>query len=251
MEAYESIGIFNANIVYIYSDFRVFGNYLKDFSDRESFFKSFTDPLLRRDKTIILTTFTYTTHGKFDTLSTFPKIGALNKWILNQSGVVRSEHPLFSYAALGPDAKIVKNIGKSAFGKDSIFDRLLMNDAAFLYLGRPIKYGNTLIHYIEQLGGATYRINKAFKTDVFCGNKYIGNNYSAFLRRRDVEQRAFEFNFDKAAKKLHQKGMVTQFGSEKSFNNISYLNYDETVDLLFDNFTKDPSIFIKDQFIQY
>ena len=30
----------------------------------------------------------------------------------------RSEHPLFSFVSIGKNKKIVKNIGKSAFGND-------------------------------------------------------------------------------------------------------------------------------------
>jgi len=250
-DSYEQVGVFDADIVYIYSDFRTFGTHLEKFSTREAFCQAFVRPLLLRDKTILLTTFSYTTSGRFDTLTTPTHLGALNKWILKQQGVIRSEHPLFSYASLGPQAELIQDIGKSAFGRDSVFDRLSGQNTAFLYLGRPVGLGNTLLHHIEHLGGATYRIHKAFPTGVYRGEEYIGTNYTAFLRRRDVEGEIFEFEFVEAAKQLWDRGLIRQVGSDQEFTNISCLDYDQTADCLFDLFTKDPTIFIQSDFIQY
>ena len=249
IDSYKQVGIFSADIIYVYSDFRTFGMQMGDFPDREAFCHAFVEPLLTRDKTILLTTFSYTTSGRFDTLTTPTHSGALNKWILKQQEVIRSEHPLFSYAAIGPRAELIQHIGKSAFGRDSVFDRLRGQNTAFLYLGRPVSLGNTLLHHIEHLSGATYRIHKTFPTNVYRGKEFIGTNYSAFVRRRDIIGETFEFQFTEAAQLLSKKGIIHQAGSEKNFTNISCLNYDHTVDFLFELFSKDPTIFIKSDFI--
>ena len=251
INAYESVGVLDADIIYIYSDFRTFGMQLEKFPNRQAFFQTFIDPFLERDKTIILTTFTYTTSGDFNTLTTPAKFGALNKWVLKQEDVLRSEHPLFSYAAIGPRAELIQHIGKSAFGRDSVFDRLLGQNTAFLYLGRPVSLGNTLLHHIEHLSGATYRIHKAFPTEVYRGEEFIGTNYTAFLRRRDVEEETFAFEFSKATQQLWDRGLIRQTGSDQDFTNISCLSYDHTADCLFELFSKDPTIFITSDFIQY
>ena len=251
INAYESVGVLDADIIYIYSDFRTFGRQLEKFPNRQAFFQTFIDPFLERDKTIILTTFTYTTSGDFNTLTTPAKFGALNKWVLKQEDVLRSEHPLFSYAAIGPRAELIQHIGKSAFGRDSVFDRLRGQNTAFLYLGRPVSLGNTLLHHIEHLSGATYRIHKAFPTEVYRGEEFIGTNYTAFLRRLDVEEETFAFQFSKATQHLWDRGLIRQTGSDQDFTNISCLSYDHTADCLFELFSKDPTIFISSDFIQY
>ena len=251
INAYESVGVLDADIIYIYSDFRTFGMQLEKFPNRQAFFQTFIDPFLERDKTIILTTFTYTTSGDFNTLTTPAKFGALNKWVLKQEDVLRSEHPLFSYAAIGPRAELIQHIGKSAFGRDSVFDRLRGQNTAFLYLGRPVSLGNTLLHHIEHLSGATYRIHKAFPTEVYRGEEFIGTNYTAFMRRRDVEEETFAFEFSKATQQLWDSGLIRQTGSDQDFTNISCLSYDHTADCLFELFYKDPTIFITSDFIQY
>ena len=250
-QAYQSVGAFDADILYIYTDFRQFGTNAAGYKNRNEFCNAIVAPLLDCGKTIVLTTFTYTAEGRFDVLGSRTKLGAMNKWILEQTGCRRSEHPLFSYAALGPQADLVEGIGKSAFGYDSIFERLRGQRAAFLHIGRPVFLGNTALHYVEHMCGATYRTHKAFHTEVFRGEKYVGTDYSAFLRRRDVPGENFEFDFSKAAAKLFDKNFIKQVGSDRELSNISFYWYDQTLDCLLDMFNEDPKIFIKSDFIGY
>ena len=250
-QAYEAVGAYDPDIIYLYSDFRTFGRHLEEFPDRAAFCDALLAPLLQRGKTLVITAFTYTTEGRFDVLSTPTKLGVLNKWILAQPGVCRSEHPLFSYAAVGPKADLVTNIGKSAFGHDSVFTRLLGQRAAFLHVGRPVWMGNTALHHVEHVGGATYRIHKAFKTEVFRGEQFIGSDYSAFLRRMDVHGETFAFTFREAADLLSARRLVRQVGCDVNLTNVSLLWYDDTLAALHQMFRADPTIFIGSNFIQY
>lgn len=250
-DAYKILPVSTADILYVYTDFRFFGTFVNDYESRESFCRAFISPLLSMEKTVVLTTFTYTSEGEFDVLQTPTRLGAMNKWILGQQDVRRSEHPLFSYAALGPQAAIVEKIGKSAFGVESIFDRLRGKRAAFLHIGRPVWMGNTMLHYVEHMGGATYRAHKAFKTKVFRGSDYIGTDYTAFLRRRDIPGQSFEFDFVRAAKTLHDKGLIAQVGEDDALSNISFYDYDQTLDCLQDIFYEDHQIFLKSGFTVY
>lgn len=251
VKAYEAVDVFDADIVYIYTDFRALGIYLQEFESRDAFCDAVIGPLLSRGKTVITTTFSYTSEGRFDTETTPTKLGVINKWLLKRSGVARSEHPMFSYAALGPQsASLVENIGKSAFGHDSVFDRLYRRNASFLYVGRPVSLGNTIIHHIEQMCGATYRINKAFKTQSFRGQHYVGTDYSAYLRRRDVPGHSFTFQFERAAQKMFEAGLVKEVGNSKELTNISAHGYDAAAALLKEFFYEDPSIFIGAPFIE-
>jgi aminoglycoside 3-N-acetyltransferase len=250
-DAYATVGAYSADILYIYTDFRHFGVHMAGFPDRDAFCASIVRPLLTRGKTIVLTTFTYTSQGRFDVLTTPTRLGAMNKWITHQPGFRRSEHPIFSLAALGPQADLVTNVGKSAFGFESVYARLKGRSAAFLHVGRPVGMGNTVLHHVEQLCGATYRVHKAFRTEVYRGAEYVGTDYSALLRRRDVPGETFEFDFAAAAAGLFERGLVKQLGSDKDLSNISCYGYDQTLDFLCDAFYRDPRIFIKSDFIQY
>lgn len=250
-QAYQSVGAFDADILYIYTDFRYFGASAAGYKNRNEFCNAIVAPLLECGKTIVLTTFTYTAEGRFDVLGSRTKLGAMNKWILEQTGFRRSEHPIFSYAALGPEAGLVEDIGKSAFGYDSVFERLQGRRAAFLHIGRPVSLGNTALHYVEHMCGATYRTHKAFRTEVFRGEEYVGTDYSAFLRRRDVPGESFEFDFSKSATELYNKKMINQVGYDQELSNISFYWYDQTIDCLLDMFYKNPRIFIKTNYAGY
>ncbi len=235
--------------LYIYSDFRFFGKYLKLFSSKEEFFDSITSILLTYTGTIIIPTFTYTTSGVFDVSSTKTFLGSMNNWILNKKEHARSEHPLFSFASIGRRKDIIQNVGKSSFGYDSVHDRLSTVNAGFLSIGRPLEHGNTILHYVEQSCGASYRFHKCFKTRVMNKNRFIGTDYNSFLRRRDVLGEDFSFTFKKASKILREKKIIKEVGED--FQNITTYPYKETLEILLKEFYIDQNIFIKTNYKNY
>jgi len=244
---YENHGLFDSEVIYIYSDLRGFSNYLKDFKDKNNFLESFIKPILEKNITIILPTFSYTTSGIFNTEKTQTNLGALNKWVLNNTYSNRSEHPLFSYSAIGPKSKeITTNVGKSAFGYDSIFERLLNLNTKFLHIGRPINFGNTIIHYIEQTCGATYRYNKKFEVEVYRGNSYVGKDYSAFLRIRNIKDNFYGFDFNKASEIIKNKKIVSSSNMQFELTEIQSYSAKEIFNILVKEFYKNPLIFLKD-----
>ena len=204
---YQQLGVYAYDVVYIYSDLRGFASQLTEEVSRDDLFQAVVAPLLDKGTTILTPTFTYTTSGAFEVTETQTKLGAMNKWFLSQDEVSRSEHPLFSDAALGPQSALVENVGKSAFGAESVFDRLHNRGCGFLHLGHDLsKHGNTVIHHVEQMCGATYRLHKAFETKVYRCGDYIGADYTAFLRRRDVPRHDFVYYIRKSIQGYERPG---------------------------------------------
>lgn len=243
---YNEIKLFNCDVIYIYSDLRGFSQYMDQFSEKDNFLKTFIEPILERNITVIIPTFSYTTKGIFDTKKTKTSLGALNSWFINNSESERSEHPLFSYSSIGPkSSEIVNNIGKSAFGYDCIFERILKLNTKFLHIGRPLNSGNTMIHYIEQLCGATYRYNKKFNVDVYKNGKYIGNNYSAFLRIRNDKKNYYGFDFNRASKILESQNIVKKCQISSKLNNLEFYDAKKTFNILVKEFYKNNMIFLK------
>jgi len=185
--------IFNYKYVYIYSDLRYF--LLLNKKNPLKFIKSFLDFFIKRNITLIVPTFSYTKEGNFCLEKTPSKLGFLPNFILKTKNRARSAHPLFSYASLGKNKNIVNKIGKSAFGKNSIHSRLYKNDCCYLYMGRPMILGNTMVHHIEHIFKASYRYNKIFPTKVYSSNNYIGRNYSAYVRKDIKNADFFVANF--------------------------------------------------------
>jgi len=237
-------------ILYIYSDLRELGKYKSASESKQEFLQQIIEVLLRNVSTVITPTFTYTTSGIFEVLRTPTRLGALNAHFLQDKSVERSEHPLFSYASIGEHSYLTKNIGKSAFGIDSIFERLLSRKAAFLYIGRPVRLGNTIIHFVEQLNNADYRFEKIFETKVYDNGKFIGDDYSAFVRKRDNLKNTYGFSFKKATEVLIQKKLIQQTWLTNDFSNLSLLPYSEVFEELDSLIKKDIGVFLK-QPLQY
>ena len=233
------------DILYVYSDFRELGKYKPANQSKQQFLQQIIEVLLKNVGMLITPTFTYTTSGIFEVRSTPTRIGALNAHFLQHSSVERSEHPLFSYAAIGERSNLIKNIGKSAFGSDSIFERLLSRKAAFLYIGRPVRLGNTMIHFVEQLNKVNYRFEKLFETEVYDDKKFIGSNYSAFVRKKDNLKNSYEFSFEKATEYLIQEKLIRQMWITNEFSNLTLIPYDELFEELNSLIKKDSSIFLK------
>ena len=200
--------------------------------------------LTPKNITLIIPTYSYTNKGIFYVHKTPSHLSVLTKWVLQQKNIVRSEHPLFSLAGIGESKKILENVGKSAFGKNSIFNRLNNKKSCLIHLGRPLEYGNTVIHYVEQLCGADYRFNKKFKTKVFNKKKYIGTDYSVFVRSLKNPENDYVSNTIKIAKKLKKKKIAKEKGNYKELTNITFLDYSRAVDFMCNEFYKNQSIFI-------
>ncbi|MGB3739762.1 MAG: AAC(3) family N-acetyltransferase, partial [Pontixanthobacter sp.] len=244
------VGIHEHGLAFIYTDLRSFGQAAAQFESREAFFRAIVDPLLQKGLTVLIPTFTYTTQGRFDIDATPSRLGAINKWMSRHPGALRSAHPLFSVAAIGPHSDIVQGIGKSAFGADGIFERMRNRNAAFLHVGRPVAIGNTCVHYVEQMCGATYRYQKAFDTEVYRGDLFVGTDYTALVRRRDVEGCDFDFGYRQDPATLAEGLGIREVGSNADFTNISCYDYDRTIEFFIRSFYADPNVFIRETFLE-
>ncbi len=233
----------NYDYIYFTSDMRGF-LFKREINNIPIFFQNLFVELNKKSKTSIIPSYTYTKNGIFSIYKTKSNLSLLTKWSFNQEKILRSEHPLFSCIGLGNEKKILKDIQKSAFGTGSIFDKLYKNKSCLLHLGRPLEMGNTSIHYVEQMAGASYRKNKLFKTKVYNNKKYIGTNYSVFVRDLSDKTNNYISNTLKISKILKKKKLVKEFGNYKKNTNITILDYKNTIDLMIDEFYKNQRIFI-------
>lgn len=238
---FKKTNLYKAKYIYIYSDFRTFFEFYKKNSKKkvDELLKIFT----KKGITFLIPSFSYTINGKFYLNKTKSKVGFLSNYVLQNKKIkfCRSEHPLFSFISIGKNSKIVKKIGKAAFGKRSLHARLYGKNCYFLYFFRPLKDGNTLIHHIESMYKANYRFEKKFSTKVYNGKKYIGKNYSAYLKK-NINDKKYFFNFKKVLKKLINKKYIKINKFKKS--QIAILKYDDFYDDLKKLYKFDNKIFI-------
>ena len=98
---------------------------------------------------------------------------------------------------------------------------------------------------LEQLNNASYRYEKSFSTNVYENKRFVGSNYSAFVRKRDNLKNNYEFSFEKAAQELVQKKLVKEVHITNDFSNLSLISYDELFEELNNLINVNRSIFLK------
>ena len=228
--------------IYLTSDLRGF---IYEFNtDPEEICKILFSELVKQKKTIIIPAFSFKNKGKFDIKKTKSNLGFMTKWALKNLDHTRSEHPIFSVISIGKNKNIVKNIGKSAFGYNSIFYRLYFKKTSLMHFGRPFQLGNTVIHFVEQISGAYYRENILIKTKVYSGKNFIGKYYSIFARRGNLNNSTYISNTKKIDKLLKKNRMIHQLGNEKNLTNISHIDMSSCVNFMCDQFNINNKLFI-------
>jgi len=243
------LGAGNAPVACIFSDLRGFATLAPELPGAD-ICRALIGPLLERGSTIVVPTFSYTTQGTFNVRETPTALGALSKWVMRLPEAVRSEHPLFSFAAIGPRAALVRDCGHSAFGAQSVFDRLRAVGCTMIHLGYDVARGNTMIHYVEQVCGATYRLHKRFPTRVVRDGREFGDLYTAFVRRRDVPGHDFATDAKASNEALRAARILREEGDVGRQTNVSVFDYDAALGFLEDFFHRDPDGFLSKPFLR-
>lgn len=226
---FKKTGIYKAKHVYIYSDFIKFFYLVKN---PEKKIDEFLNLFLKRGITCIAPSFSYTKSGIFDICKANSKLGFLSNYLIKNKRYNRSLNPMFSFTAIGKNKNILSKVGKSAFGKNSLHDKLYKNNCYFLNFDRPLLHGNTLIHHIEQKNNSKYRFEKIFKTRVYKKNKYLGKNFKAFVRK-GIKKNLNDSSFKKAFKliknekyfksKILKTLKITVYPYDAFYNNLHKL----------------------------
>jgi len=236
----------NSEIAYVYSDFRsVYSP--QDYISKEDFLRRILSILLDKVETVLIPTFTYTTAGLFNPVSTITTLGGLNAFIQRSVESYTSDHPMFSFSGIGPKSRpLLENVGSEAFGHQSVFERLLDESCTFIHLGRPPYLGNTLVHRIEHQFQAPYREEIYFPTEVARGESILPGPYSAYLRRiGDVRANRYETVFLNAADFLIRKRAYKLVHYSSDYNSIWSGNFEDVHFRLAQLFEEDRSIFIR------
>ena len=118
--------------------------------------------VLGRDGTLIVPTFTYSfRRGEiFDVRNTpCPKVlGAFSEHVRGAEGAVRSADPLFSMAAIGPEAEeLMRRPSNRCFGHGSVYETLFARNMLILAIGITYDTGISAFMHLERLANVEYR----------------------------------------------------------------------------------------------
>ncbi len=118
--------------------------------------------VIGNEGTIIVPTFTHSfRQGKVFNILESPSeksLGIYAEYIRKTQSSVRSSDPLFSMAAIGPDAQELMNRKSiNCFGKGSVYERLFEANVRYLALGITYSTGLSAFMHLERLANVPYR----------------------------------------------------------------------------------------------
>jgi aminoglycoside 3-N-acetyltransferase len=206
--------------------------------------------VLGKEGTLVVPTYTYSfCKGQvFDIKNSASTVGIFSEFVRTRKKAIRSEDPLFSHAGIGMRAeKLLCNIGKECFGKDSFFDRLCMSDGKIMYFGKAFEI--TFAHYIEKAFQVNYRYDKSFSGTVVRDD---GSAYQSeviyYVRCLPHEGKDVCYNIPVLASELEKKRLLKNIpvGSSQILCAKAQDCYVTGIDMLKRNeyafLTKDPCI---------
>ena len=121
--------------------------------------------------------FDFTETKFFDINKTPSQMGALTEAARNRVGIIRTGHPIYSFAVMGYQKKEFSSLNNiSGYGKDSPFGLLHKHNGKIASLDLDDQGCMTFYHYVEESLAVDYRYFKNFK------GKYIDSNGKESLR---------------------------------------------------------------------
>jgi aminoglycoside 3-N-acetyltransferase len=141
--------------------------------------------------TLLVGTFSYSCADPaipFVVEETRSEIGPFTNWLRQRPQSVRSLHPIFSVAGVGPNAAdILTKTGSAAFGPCSPFGRLTQYGTRFVNLGIPFRQSLTYVHHLEQCYGCNHRYHKIFSGLVFQNGHKVDREFLGYMRWRGID----------------------------------------------------------------
>ncbi len=190
-QALQKVGIEKGDIILVHSDSSpvLQNKNIESLTDALVLLKKCFLDILGPTGTLVVPTFNYDfCKGKsYSHKKSMSQVGMFTNYILWDNASHRSFHPIFSFAAIGSDAKnICNNISKSSFGIDSVFYKLHKLNAKIVFFNVNFEFC-TFIHYVEQDIGVNYRFLKYFKGKVKMNNIEWEDSFDFYVRYLDRE----------------------------------------------------------------
>lgn len=128
--------------------------------------------------------FDFSKSKTFSVLDTPSQMGVLTEFARNYKDVIRTGHPIYSFAVIGYQSKLFSEIdNKSGYGLDSPFTLLMNLNGKIGILDLPDQNSMTFYHYIEEFHKVDYRYYKDFTGEYIdkFGEKKL-KTYSLYVR---------------------------------------------------------------------
>jgi aminoglycoside 3-N-acetyltransferase len=129
-------------------------------------------------------TFSFPNGENYDRERSRTRMGALNEYVRQRPGVVRSVDPIMSVALLGTERALVDLVGKHSCGPDSTYDLLHRRGGGvtFLFLGVRCHECFTFSHYVEASARVPFRYHRPFSGTVTVDGRTWQDTYFHYAR---------------------------------------------------------------------
>ena len=193
LRGYAELGVKRGGLVFVTSDLARLMRYAGSDKDAllDAHLRAFRE-LLGQEGTLFVPTSSLdlcNTETVFDLLTTPSyQMGAFSEFVRTREGAVRSFHPFWSVAGLGPAAQpMLGNISRHAYGWNSVFQRFVEADVLGVSIGKHPRFAIPVIHHIETVAGVPYRYNKEFSHPVRRDEQVVREPYYLAVVRRDSD----------------------------------------------------------------
>lgn len=189
VDALRNIGIGEADDVFIHSNLGFYGilqGCMKADDLCEQFISAIQE-VVGPEGTIICPAFSYSyCHNEiYDPCSTKTTCGMLSEYLIRKYPQNRTLDPNFSVCGIGKISKYLDCNIHEAFGKDSFFERFLLNEGKIICMN--FDAGSTFIHYIERSNNVSYRHNKAFNGESVIHGEHIRDYAVHFVFEKEED----------------------------------------------------------------
>jgi aminoglycoside 3-N-acetyltransferase len=216
--AWRASGVESGDVVLVHSSLK--RTLLAQHTTPEEVYQSFLEAVGTEGTVVFpLFNFGFTEGEPFDMRTTPSRMGALTEVARTDPRAVRSGHPIYSFAAIGPQAHRFDVDNQSGYGPDSPFAVLRELRGKIGVLDLHDQNSMTFYHHVEEMLDVDYRFHKKFTgqyTDT-TGNT-TERTYSLFVRdfERGVEtdvnrmgDRLWDRDLYKGSRRLEGSGLRT------------------------------------------
>lgn len=162
-EVWEQMGLGgrSQDVVLVHSALRGFGPIAGPYAV-QTVFDSFNNRLGLGAVLFPTFNFDFCATGQYNAETAPSQMGALSTYALHQQHVLRTLHPIYSFAAMGRDAWEATEASHDTRAYQGVFRWLWERDALILMLGLPWNNSFTFVHHVEEVVGCDYRYPKLF-----------------------------------------------------------------------------------------
>lgn len=160
-------------------------------------------------------------------------MGLFAEYVRTRADAVRSFHPFWSVAGIGPAAaELLKDVPRHSYGWGSVFQRFVEHDVLGVNIGKSPHFSISVIHHIETVVGVPYRYTKEFIHPVRRGGVVTQEPFylSVLYRDCDIVRDQNRKIFDNYARHGKLKEVTVGRGKAWSFSHAAF--FKTTVDFL-------------------